>query len=135
MTEKAEAPSVGIVKKIGQILFSLMIIGIGILAFKHPNALNDFEPHYFGSRFWAAFILLIFFLAIKLLWGKIGGGLAIAVGSWIIARIVLPRKEKALSSNTANSSESKNSENASKFRQALLHAGLNYTRQLRNRQQ
>ncbi len=85
-------------KKIRGIIFSLIGITIGMLAIGYLNVLGDFDPYYFSSSSARAaegiLCLLIFFLIIKLIWGKIGCGLAIAFGLMAILRCILPNKEQ-----------------------------------------
>lgn len=120
-------------KKLKEIVVSSLVIGIGILAVKYSHVLSDFDPHYFGSSSAkGAFLMLLFFLVIKLAWGKIGGTLAIVIGVSAIINCLLPDNKQV-----ADKSVTENDKNSSTglLSSLVFRAGKTYVRrQLRDRQ-
>lgn len=75
---------------INAILIALMISGLGVLAFTYPHALDSFDPHYIRANNFPVLIFFVFIIvAVKLLWGQVGGALVVAICSAVIVKSIL----------------------------------------------
>ncbi len=109
----------------------MIIIAIGILAIRYPNALRDFDPHYVHAKSAEEiFFMLVLLLVVKFAWGKIGGSVVIGLGLVAIWYFILPNKEETSSESLAIENDSTPNK---ALRQALVRGGVRYFRQLHNR--
>jgi ABC-type sugar transport system permease subunit len=77
----AEVESMTIVEKMKWIILpALLVIGVGVLEINFPHAMDGFDDSYTG-RGGAGLIVLLFELFLWLTWGKIGGAIAILLGT------------------------------------------------------
>lgn len=76
------------------ILPALLVIGIGVLEIKFPHAIIGFNDGYTGPGV-AGLIVLLLELFIWLTWGRIGGAIAIFLGTTAIIICLLqnPKSE------------------------------------------
>jgi uncharacterized membrane protein len=94
-----------IVEKIKWVVLpSLLVIGIGILETKFPQALAGFDDGYTG-RGLAGFIMLIIELFLMLTWGKFEGILLIIFGILAIMICFFTKKEQALESSVTENNK------------------------------
>lgn len=75
------------------VLPSLLVIGFGILEIKYPNAMDGFDDGYTG-RGAAGLILLLVELFLMITWGKIGGIVAITVGTLAAILSFIPNSKQ-----------------------------------------
>lgn len=74
---------------------SLFAIGMGLLAIKSPNAMTNIEPPYHASSWEAALFLFVLLLTCKILWGTVGGIVAIVFGSLGLVVCLLLNSEQS----------------------------------------
>jgi len=75
------------------ILPALIVIGVGVLEINFPHVMDGFNDGYTG-RGVAGLILLLFELFVSLTWGKIGGFVAIFLGSTAIVICSLSKSDQ-----------------------------------------
>ncbi len=73
---------------------TLIIISLGVLQIKFPEAMNGFDDGYTG-RGLAGIIVLLFELFLVLTWSKTGGFVAIILGILILVLCFLPKQQEA----------------------------------------
>jgi hypothetical protein len=89
-----EAESMVFTEKLKWIILpALLVIGVGVLEIHFPHAMDGFDDNYTG-RGAAGLIVLLFELFIWLTWGKIGGVIAILLGTMAIVICLLPKSEQ-----------------------------------------
>lgn len=75
------------------ILPALLVIGVGVLEINFPHAMDGFDDGYTG-RGGVGLIVLLFELFVWLTWSKIGGAIAISLGTTAIVICLLPKSEQ-----------------------------------------
>lgn len=117
------------------ILPALLVIGVGVLEINFPHTMDSFDDGYTG-RGVAGLIMLLFELFIWLTWSKIGGAIAILLGTTAIVICLLPKSEqveaKPIQSFVTDDDKNLTNNALASF---ALRAGRNHVqRKLQNRQ-
>jgi hypothetical protein len=141
----AEAESMAFTKKLKWIILpALLVIGLGVLEINFSHAMDGFSGSHTGGSLarhgnaggLVLIVLLLFELFVWLTWSKIGGAIAILLGTTAIVLCVLPKTEHLEAKPTQSSvTEDDKSLTNNALASLLFHAGKNYVQQrLENRQ-
>ncbi|WP_448574038.1 hypothetical protein [Trichothermofontia sp.] len=124
------------IEKLKWIIPALLVIGVGVLEINFPHAMDGFDDGYTG-RGGAGLVMLLFELFVWLTWSKIGGAIAIFLGTMAVVICLLPKNEEEVEAKPTQNFLTDSDKNLTRnsLASSAIRAGKNYVqRKFKKRQ-